>query len=145
MLLLSRAGLVVVLIEMILAQSAGPTDADTPPPTDAKVLKLRETVRENLDNPQFNVDDLADRMGISRTTLYRLVRERTGLSANQLIQELRLLQARELLETGQYRTLRQVAEAVGFRSPDYLSRLYRARFGKSLLAGFSEDQPTRMN
>lgn len=109
-----------------------PADAETLQPTDNWVQKLRETARENLGNPQFNVDDLADRMGIGRKTLYRLVREKTGLSANQLIQELRLLQARELLETGQCRTMRQVAEAVGFRSPDYLSRLYRARFGKPL-------------
>jgi DNA-binding response OmpR family regulator len=123
---------------------AGPTDANTLSSTDAWVLKLRETARENLRNPQFNVDDLADRMDIGRSTLYRLVRERTGLSANQLIQELRLLQARELLETGQYRTWRQLAEAVGFRSPDYLSRLYRARFGKSLSDGFSEEKPTQM-
>lgn len=111
-------------------------DAETTGSTDAWVQKLRETARENLGNPQFNVDDLADRMGVGRKTLYRLVRERTGLSANQLIQELRLLQAREMLETGQVRTLRQVAEAVGLRSPDYLSRLYRARFGKPP----SEDQ-----
>ncbi len=99
--------------------------------TDAWLLQLRETARQNLDNPQFNVDDLAERMGISRKTLYRQIRLRAGLSANQLIRELRLLQARELIESGQYRNLRQVAEAVGLRSADYLSRLYRERFGKS--------------
>lgn len=98
---------------------------------DEWLRQLRETARQNLGNPQFNVDDLAGRMGISRKTLYRQVRTRTGLSANQLIRELRLLQARELIDSGQYRNLRQVAEAVGLRSADYLSRLYRERFGKS--------------
>lgn len=98
---------------------------------DTWLQRLRETARLNLGNPQFNVDDLAERMGVSRKTLYRQIRARTGLSANQLIQELRLQQARELIEAGQYRNLRLVAEAVGLRSANYLSRLYRERFGKS--------------
>jgi signal transduction histidine kinase/DNA-binding response OmpR family regulator len=103
---------------------------------DAWLHELRETARQNLGNPQFNVDDLAERMGISRKTLYRQIRLRAGLSANQFIQELRLLQARELIESGQYRNLRLVAESVGLRSADYLSRLYRERFGKSPAADF---------
>ena len=105
--------------------------AETTDHADAWLHELRETARQNLGNPQFNVDDLAERMGISRKTLYRQIRLRAGLSANQFIQELRLLQARELIESGQYRNLRLVAEAVGLRSAGYLSRLYRERFGKS--------------
>ncbi len=70
-------------------------------------------------------------MGISRTALYGLVHERAGLSANQFIQEMRLFHARELLESGQYTNLHQVAQSIGFRSTDYFSRLYRLRFGMS--------------
>lgn len=92
---------------------------------------LQQLVRKNFANPQFNIDHLAEQLGIGRTTLYRQIRAKTGLSANQFIQELRLLHVRELLESGQYNTFRQVSDAVGFRSADYLSRLYRARFGKS--------------
>jgi len=113
-------------------QETEPAEPDeTADHADAWLRQLRETARQNLGNPQFNIDDLAERMGISRKTLYRQVRLRTGLSANQFIQELRLLQARELIESGQYRNLRLVAEAVGLRSADYLSRRYRERFGKS--------------
>ena len=105
--------------------------AETEENTDAWLLQLRETARQNLSNPEFDIDYLSERMGISRRTLSRQIRQRAGLSANQLIQELRLLQARELIETGQYRNLRLVAEAVGLRSANYLSRLYRERFGNS--------------
>ncbi len=97
---------------------------------EAWLRELRETVLKNLGNPKFNIDDLAERMGISRKTLYRKIRAQAGISANQFIQEIRLHQARELIESGQYRTLRQVAQLVGLRSADYLSRLYRERFGK---------------
>lgn len=114
------------------ADSGEPIESgETAEPSNDWLLQLRETARQNLGNPQFNVDDLAGRMGVSRKTLYRQIRLRAGLSANQFIQELRLLQARELIESGQYRNLRLVAEAVGLRSADYLSRLYRERFGKS--------------
>lgn len=114
-----------------LMENAATVNGKAAESADAWLQQLRETVRENLRTPQFNVDHLAGLMGISRTALYRLVHEKANMSANQLIQELRLLQARELLESGQYANLRQVADAVGFRSADYFSRLYRARFGKS--------------
>lgn len=107
-------------------------DAESEPAAhiDAWLRQLRETVLQNLSNPQFNIDDLADRMGVSRKTLYRKVRGYAGLSANQFIQEIRLLHTRNLIERGEYRTLREIAQAVGLRSADYLSRLYRERFGK---------------
>lgn len=95
------------------------------------LARLRETVRENLGSPQFNVDHLAELMGVSRTALYRLAQEKARQSPNQLIQEMRLLKAHELLESRQYTTLQQVSDAVGFRSTDYFSRLYRAHFGHS--------------
>lgn len=109
-----------------------PDAANSPPDqADAWLGQLRDTVVQNLGNPQFNIDDLAERMGISRKTLYRKIRAQAGISANQFVQEIRLLQARELIESGQCRTLREVAQKVGLRSADYLSRLYRERFGKS--------------
>jgi transcriptional regulator GlxA family with amidase domain len=100
-------------------------------PADPWLGQLQEMVRENLCSPHLNVDHLAELMGLSRTVLYRMVHERANMSPNQLIQEMRLLHARELLESGQYATLQQVAQAIGFRSTDYFSRLYRARFGMS--------------
>ncbi len=108
-------------------------------PADAWLRRLRAMVREHLCSPQFNVDHLAELMGVSRTALYRRVHKRTNLSANQFIQELRLSRACELLESRQYTTLHQVASAVGFRSADYFSRLYRARFGKSPVAYFQKE------
>jgi transcriptional regulator GlxA family with amidase domain len=100
-------------------------------PDDAWLARLREIITENLVSPHFNVDHLAELMNVSRTALYRMVHEKAKQSPNQLIQELRLQQAHQLLESGQYDNLYQVADAVGFRSADYFSRLYRARFGKS--------------
>lgn len=100
-------------------------------PADPWVLRLETAVQENLGDYQLNVDFLAGLMQMSRKTLYARIRESTGLSANQFIQEIRLLQARKMLESGQVRSLRELSDTLGIRSADYLSRLYRERFGKS--------------
>jgi len=94
-------------------------------------LRLHDTAMENLSSPQFSMDDLAEKMGVGRKVLFRLVRARTGMSPNQYVQNLRLTHARYLLESGSIATLRQVATAVGFRSVGYFSHLYRERFGHS--------------
>lgn len=111
--------------------SAAAEDTPLPPGPDLWVAELEAAVRLHLSSHQLTVDHLAGLMQMSRKTLYTRVRESTGLSANQFIQEIRLLQAREMLEAGQVRSLRELAEALGMRETNYLSRLYRGRFGKS--------------
>lgn len=95
------------------------------------VNQLEACVRENLADFQFNVDRLSELMHTNRKALYRSVREATGMSVNQYIQEIRLQKAREILEAGQATNLRDLAISVGFRTSDYFSRLYRERFGRS--------------
>ena len=126
-----RLQLINIIARQETIEEKPPDAAAGQEPEDAWLEQLRETVRQNLRSPQFNVDHLAELMGISRTGLYELVHERAGVSANQFIQEMRLFHARELLESGQYTNLRQVAQSIGFRSTDYFSRLYRLRFGVS--------------
>lgn len=106
-------------------------DPSVPDAPDLWLAQLQALIRQSMTDFQFDVSYLAAGMQVSPKTLYRKVRELTGLSTNQFIQEIRLLEARALLEAKQVRTLRELADAVGFRSGDYLSRLYRERFGKS--------------
>ncbi|MEZ4939687.1 MAG: helix-turn-helix domain-containing protein [Saprospiraceae bacterium] len=93
--------------------------------------RLQRCVRENLADSQFNVESLARLMGASRKSLYREIREYSGMSANQYIQDVRLLVAREKIESGEVENLSALARSVGFRTANYLSRLYRERFGES--------------
>ncbi len=93
--------------------------------------QLERCVRENMADPQFNVDHLAELLQINRKTLYSRVREYTGFSVNQYIQEIRLYTVRENLDSGVTVNLNDLAASVGFRTSNYLSRLYRERFGMS--------------
>ena len=117
----------------VSADNAGDQAADGHT-ADAEWLMLVETtVREHMADSHFNIDHLAKLMRMSRKSLYRKMRACTGLSVNEYIREIRLLVAREKINSGEATNLNNVAAAVGFRTSNYLSRLYRERFGKAPL------------
>lgn len=97
------------------------------------MARLEACVREHMAESYFSVEDLAVKMGVGRKELYRNIRSETGMTANQYIQEIRLQAAREKMQQGERITLNELAKSVGFQSGNYLSRLYRQRFGKSPL------------
>ena len=74
--------------------------------------------------------DQADRAHLHPTHFDRAFRDSYGLSPMQMLRELRLSQARELLETT-HDTLETIADASGFNDAAYLSRTFKARFGRT--------------
>lgn len=98
---------------------------------DVWLLELETVIRGNLTNPCFSVDFLAKFMKTSRTTFYRRVRSKTGLSVNRYVLSIRLKVAREMLIQRKVDTLEELAFAVGFSDADYLSRLFRQYFDLS--------------
>ena len=90
--------------------------------------KVMEAINENLDNSDFNVETLADMIGMSRAQLHRRVKEITGISIGEFIRNLRLQQAARMLEKGD-NTIQQVAWAVGFSNPTHFSAAFKRYFG----------------
>jgi len=76
--------------------------------------KARETIRQHLSDPDFDVEALAEALHMSRSTLYRRFRERTDTSPADLITQLRIEQAATLLREDEG-TATQVAYAVGYQ------------------------------
>lgn len=91
---------------------------------------VQELTDLRLLDEDFSVATLADELGIIERQLYRKMKKLTGLTPNKFIQEMRLRRGRNYLETGTYKTLKEVSLAVGFDSYQYFSRLYEKRFGK---------------
>ncbi len=90
--------------------------------------KLFEEVEANLRNEQFSVEELADRMSMSRSHLHRKLKQATGQSANQFIREYRLQRAMELLKHEDM-TVSEIAYQVGFGSPSYFTTCFTEYYG----------------
>ncbi|MGB3587533.1 MAG: helix-turn-helix domain-containing protein [Tunicatimonas sp.] len=98
-------------------------------PTDQKLVeKLEEEIEANLQNEQFNVEELAGLMNMSRSHLHRKLKKATGQSANQFIREYRLQKGMELLKLEDM-TVSEVAFKVGFGSHSYFSTCFTEHYG----------------
>jgi len=90
--------------------------------------KLDKIIEENLIDPDLNVESLAERMDMSRSTLYRKIKEISNLSPNELINISRLKKAAYLLKTTNNKIF-EVAEEVGYRSQTSFGRNFQKEFG----------------
>jgi signal transduction histidine kinase/DNA-binding response OmpR family regulator/streptogramin lyase len=73
---------------------------------------------------------LAEQVFLSERQFARKLKKLTGLTPNNYIQEARLQLARQLLERQVYTTVSEVAQAAGYSSGSYLTKVYGQRFGK---------------
>ncbi|WP_221412689.1 two-component regulator propeller domain-containing protein [Fulvivirga lutimaris] len=92
--------------------------------------KVMTVINENIDNPALNVEMIAHEIGISRVHLYRKLKELTNQSVRELIRNIRLTQAAELLTTKTI-NISQVAYATGFSNPSKFSTSFKEVYGVS--------------
>ena len=85
-----------------------------------------EHIRVHFREP-ITVTALSEMCGISDEYLRTLIRSHTGQTPLAYINTLRLEYARDLLMSG-YHTVAQAAEASGFESPEYFSRLFKKQY-----------------
>jgi transcriptional regulator GlxA family with amidase domain len=90
--------------------------------------KVREAVEANLDDENFSVVELGARIGMSRSQLHRKLSALTGFSPNEVIRNMRLDRARQLLEK-KAGTASEVAYLTGFNSPAYFAKCFKDYFG----------------
>ena len=84
---------------------------------------------DHVSDTTLTLTRMAQDNHISERQLQRRLKQLTGLSGGQYLREVRLQHARDLLLSGTYITVKEVAAAVGFRDAAYFSRAYRKRFG----------------
>lgn len=92
------------------------------------LTEIKELVNLHIDNPHFNVDNLCNLLGMSRTTLYEKLKQITPLSPSDIIREVRLTKAAEMLLTNKY-TIIEVSDSMGFSEPKYFREVFKKHFG----------------
>lgn len=97
---------------------------------DALMERIMKSINKNLSNPDFNVEELTEDVGISRAQLHRKMKEITGISTGEFIRNLRLKQAARLIRENKI-NITQVAYNVGFNNQTHFSTVFKKHFGMS--------------
>ena len=98
-------------------------------PEEQFVQRFHDIVLENLDDETLSVEIIADKMAMSRTQLYRKIKQLTNYSPNEIIRNVRLQEARTMLSKGTM-SVSEIAYRTGFTSPSYFTKCYTEFFGE---------------
>jgi TolB-like protein/AraC-like DNA-binding protein len=90
--------------------------------------QLIAKVKLHISEEEFGVSELAYSMHMSRSNLLRKVKKLSGLSVSQLINQIRLEEAMQLLRAGTM-NVSEVADSVGFNSSSYFIKCFREHYG----------------
>ncbi|MGE4434559.1 MAG: two-component regulator propeller domain-containing protein [Bacteroidales bacterium] len=97
---------------------------------EAFLKKVTKLVEENLEDENFNIDSLAEKLKMSRSQFYRKIKALTNQSLHDFVIALRMKKALEYLLSGDY-NISQTAFKVGFSLPSNFSRTFTKHFGAS--------------
>lgn len=94
------------------------------------IEKIHNVIEENIDNSDFNIDSIADNLGISRSAFFKKLKSITGLAPVDTIKEIRLTKSIELLKNTDL-TISEIAFAVGFKESGYYGKCFRKKYGQT--------------
>ena len=89
--------------------------------------KAIKAVEDNIENPQFSVEELSSIVGMSRSNLYNKLMSITGKAPSEFIRLLRLKKSVKYLQ-GTQMTVAEVAYKVGFNSPKIFTHYFKEEY-----------------
>ena len=92
--------------------------------------KLTGLILENLSNEDFSVVGLSSLMAMERTVLYRKTHANLGMSPSAYIKELRIKEAKKLLEDTDL-PISEISSRCGFSTPRYFTQVFKAATDKT--------------
>lgn len=100
-------------------------------PLDRKFIdRLKAAMEKHLPESDVKVDDIGSDIGLSRVQLYRKLKAITGLSPAELLRQMRLQKAHDLIMHSD-QPISAIAYDTGFSSPGYFSKCFRDEYGIS--------------
>jgi len=86
---------------------------------------ILDYIRDHITRPIIPIKEVADNVHKSTSTVSHVVKKEAGISFKRLVIEQKLSAAESLLSIDQTRSIRDVAESLGFSDQFYFSRIYR--------------------
>ena len=90
--------------------------------------RISGIILERMGEDWISVEELAEKLNVSHSSLQRKLKGLTGLSPVEFIRTVKLKKAAELLASGKYR-VNEVCYAIGFNKPAYFSSCFKKQFG----------------
>ncbi len=99
--------------------------------TDEKLInRIIKVMSDNISNPDFGVEDLGREVGMSRTHLYRKIKQLTNLTAIEFVRNMRLQRAAQLFKQNKL-YVAEVAYMSGFKELSYFRKIFKEFYGIS--------------
>ncbi|TKG96335.1 response regulator [Puteibacter caeruleilacunae] len=100
-------------------------------PMDLKFLSdLKKSIENNISNPQLSTAFLAEQLHMSNSTFYRKITAITGSGSNDYVRMVRLRKAAQLITQTDY-SVSEIADQLGFSTPNYFTTSFTKEFGMS--------------
>jgi len=90
-----------------------------------------ELIKENITERDFTIDVLCEKLGFSRSNLFRKLKGLTGMTPSDLIIKIKLNHAVELFKSNQNMRIADIAYESGFHDPKYFSTVFKKFYGKT--------------
>lgn len=88
-----------------------------------------EYIKKHIYEVDFKVDKLHNLCGISDTYFRKIFIKRYGVTPKEYVQRERITHARLIIDSGDFDTIGEVADAVGYADPLYFSKVFRKYYG----------------
>jgi signal transduction histidine kinase/ligand-binding sensor domain-containing protein/AraC-like DNA-binding protein len=99
--------------------------------TDERFLtKLMNIIEDNITNPNFDVSDMVDKMGMSHSAVLKKIKALTNNSLVDFVRRHRLNKAALIFQKEKL-PVNEVAYMVGFADAKYFSKCFSKQFGKT--------------
>jgi AraC-like DNA-binding protein len=101
-----------------------------------KYITFKLLIEKEL-TQHLSIEEICRRLAVNTTYLYNVVKEFSGLSAKEYINQRLILEAQRKLYYSEI-TVKEIAFELGFNDPDYFSRLFRKVTGHTVSQFMSE-------
>lgn len=93
------------------------------------LAKAIEVVNKHLSDTDFDVEQFANQLSCTRSTLYKKLRQLTSLNPSSFVRNIRLKAACKVMEETPNIRINELAYCVGFNDPKYFSICFKKEFG----------------
>ena len=92
--------------------------------------KVADKIKQSLDATELDIMDLSKVLGMSRSALYKRLKQITGMSTTEYVRFVKLNEAVQLFKQNKY-SIEQVTFMVGFSDTKYFRKCFKLVFGSS--------------